>query len=152
MKQRVYIDTSVIGGCFDKEFQRSSLDLIDQINSKIRIGVISDITINEIFHAPDLIKEYFIKLKENFIILKSNSEVEKLASLYLEEKIVNTKYRNDCLHIAYATVYGIDMLVSWNFKHIVNYEKIINFNSVNLKNGYKPLQIYSPLEAIKQHE
>lgn len=77
--------------------------------------------------------------------------MEKLASLYLEERIVNIKYRNDCLHIAYATVYEIDMLVSWNFKHIVNYEKIINFNSVNLKNGYKPLQIYSPLEAIKQY-
>lgn len=128
-----------------------SLALIEQIISGIRVGVVSDITIKEIEEAPVFVKSYFEGIKGSLVILRSNQEVEKLASLYLEEGIIGYTYRNDCLHIAYATVHEIDMLVSWNFKHIVNYEKIINFNAVNLKNGYKPLQIFSPMEAIKQN-
>jgi len=75
-----------------------------------------------------------------------------LADLYLTEGIVSHKFRNNCLHIALAAFYNIDLLVSWNFIHIVNFDKIIKFNSVNLKNGYKTLQIYSPREVVFQDD
>ncbi|MBK8553994.1 MAG: PIN domain protein [Ignavibacteria bacterium] len=151
-KTKIYLDTSVIGGCFDEEFSEDSIHLIEQIITGDRIGVISDITENEVSKAPAKVRDHFDSYKQILEILKTNSQVEDLAGIYLKEKIVNEKFRNDCLHIAYSTVFQIDLLVSWNFRHIVNYDKIIRFNSVNLKNGYQPLQIYSPREVIKQND
>ena len=52
------------------------------------------------------------------------------------------------LHIALATVADVDVVVSWNFRHVVRFEKIRRiFNAVNLELGYKPIQIYSPREV-----
>ena len=77
-----------------------------------------------------------------------NEEVVLLANKYLEEGIIGEKYRSDCQHIAIATIFNIDVLVSWNFKHIVNLNKIKQFNSINLREGYKELEIRSPKELI----
>ncbi len=144
---KIYLDTSVIGGCFDKEFMVDSRKLINQIEKELRIGVISEITEAELKLAPEKVRNHFESYREMLKVLKITSEVEELAELYLKDKIVSSKYRSDSLHIACSTVYKVDLLVSWNFKHIVNYDKIIKFNSVNLKNGYLPLQIYSPKEV-----
>jgi hypothetical protein len=67
----------------------------------------------------------------------------------MDQKIVSQKYYGDALHIAIATVIGVDVLVSWNFKHIVNLDKIKLFNSVNLKEGYSILEIRTPREVIE---
>jgi hypothetical protein len=67
----------------------------------------------------------------------------------MEEKIVSERYYSDALHIAVATVIGIDVLVSWNFKHIVNLDKIKLFNSVNLREGYSVLEIRTPREVVE---
>lgn len=146
----IYLDTSVIGGCFDEEFAADSLQLIEQIINGIKTVVVSDITENEIKNAPVEIKDHYDSYKHILYKLSGNSEVEFLADQYLEEEIVSGKFRNDCLHIAFGTVFEIDILVSWNFKHIVNYDKISNFNSVNLKNGYKTLLISSPKEVLNK--
>ena len=71
-----------------------------------------------------------------------------LTQKYMDEKIISEQYRNDALHIAIATISGVDVLVSWNFKHIVNLNKIKLFNSVNLKEGYNLLEIRTPLEVL----
>lgn len=65
-----------------------------------------------------------------------------------ERSILNQRFMNDMLHIALATIAEVDVLVSWNFKHIVRLDKIRLFNSVNLEQGYKMLNIYSPREVI----
>src|SRR6187402_1848948 len=145
-KIKVYLDTSVIGGCFDKELISDSIILIDEIKNGIRKGVVSDITDKEIQKAPLKVVDFYNNFKEKLEVLIIKDQIEVLAELYLKEKIISQKYRNDCLHIAYATIYEIDVLVSWNFKHIVNFDKIIKFNRVNLENGYKSLSIYSPKE------
>jgi len=132
-KLKVYLDTSVIGGCFDDEFKGDSKKLIKQIQQDLRIGVISEITLAEIKDAPFEVRNYFEKFNDKLLTLKITHEVEELASLYLKDKIVGPKFINDCLHIAVATVYDVELLASWNFKHIVNYDKIIRFNSVNFK-------------------
>jgi len=85
-------------------------------------------------------------------VLKITEEIRSLAKLYIKEKVVTQKYYGDALHIACATVNQIDVLVSWNFTHIVNFNRILLYNSVNLKQGYRSIQIYSPREVLEQHE
>jgi hypothetical protein len=78
--------------------------------------------------------------------------VIRLADIYQQRKILTPKFYDDGLHIALATSAEVDLLVSWNFKHIVHYEKIRLFNAVHLALGYKPLQIYSPREVTHYGE
>ena len=79
-------------------------------------------------------------------------EAVTLAKQYVEEKVVGKTSYEDCLHIAMATIYKADYLASWNFKHIVNLERIKGYNAVNLKNGYKTLEIRNPKELINYGE
>ena len=80
-------------------------------------------------------------------ILELSSEAIELADAYLNHGILTPNYRNDARHIALATVAGADVLVSWNFKHVVHFEKIQKFNAVNIEMGYKPILIFSPREV-----
>jgi hypothetical protein len=81
-------------------------------------------------------------------ILSYTDEVANLAQNYLDENILTENYEEDAFHIAFATVYNVDVLISWNFKHIVNFSRINQFNAVNSKQGYKPLEIRSPRELF----
>ena len=76
-----------------------------------------------------------------------SAEAVELADAYLNHNVLTQNYRDDARHIAIATVAGADLLVSWNFKHIVHFEKIQRFNAVNIEMGYKPILIYSPREV-----
>ena len=80
-----------------------------------------------------------------------DSNVEMLTDAYLGHKILTQKFKNDMVHIALATVHNADILVSWNFKHIVHFDKIAKFNAVNLEYGYRQLTIHSPRE-VTTHE
>lgn len=144
-KTKIYVDSSVIGGCFDPEFSYWSNGLFEDFKLGIFIPVISEIVIAEIAQAPDqVIQKYAELLDYNLTILELNYEVIDLANSYISKKILSENYIDDARHIAFATVFEVDVLVSWNFKHIVHYDKIRMFNSVNLENGYKPISIYSP--------
>lgn len=152
-KLRIYIDTSVIGGCFDEEFRKWSLGLFDDFKNNIFRPVISRITSFEINKgAPDFVKEKYSELLNfNVEILENTEEADKLSGLYIKRHILSSNYMEDALHIAIATVAEVDILVSWNFKHIVHFDKINQFNAVNLENGYKQIQIFSPRE-VTSHE
>lgn len=146
--QRVYLDTSVIGGCFDIEFSKWSNALFDDFKNKIYIPIISDLVEAEIQDAPKKVRDQLYNLLEmGCENLKVNSEALSLANQYQERKILTPKFFDDGLHIAVATINKIDILVSWNFKHIVHFNKIHLFNAVNLEMGYKPIDIYSPREV-----
>ncbi len=80
-------------------------------------------------------------------MLNVSNEIRELAEKYIERKIISKKFFDDATHIALATVANVDLLVSWNFKHIVHFEKIRLFNSVNLELGYGEIKIYSPREV-----
>ncbi len=150
MKQKVYIDTSVIGGCFDSEFEEWSNRLFDDFKSGKRIAVISDITLDELSDAPERVQENFRKIPEdNLEILISDNESRKLADLYILEGAVSKKFYEDALHIAISTINQVSVLASWNFKHIVNLDRIRLYNAVNLKNGYTMLEIRNPREILK---
>lgn len=72
--------------------------------------------------------------------------------MYVTENVVGKTSFSDCVHIATATIYKADILVSWNFKHIVNVYKIRGYNSVNIRSNYLLLEIRSPKEILKYED
>jgi len=146
--QRTYIDTSVIGGCLDPEFAVWSNGLLSDFGAGRLKPVVSSIVTAEIANAHEAIqRQYaeFLALEPE--ILEVSLEAIALADVYQRRRILTAKYYDDSLHIAVATVAEVDVLVSWNFRHIVHFNKIRQFNAVNLAMGYKPLQIFSPREV-----
>ena len=153
MKQRIYADTSVLGGILDKEFKEWSIKLLEEFQLGKSILVLSDITLQELEGAPDKIHEKLSKIPdENIEKLKINNDAKSLAQEYLKEGVVTEKYIVDAQHIAIASVFKVDLVVSWNFKHILNYKKIRLYNGVNLKNGYPLIEIRSPREVVDERE
>jgi len=146
--QRVYVDTSVIGGCFDTEFAPWSNGLFEDFRVCTLAPVVSVIVAAEILPAPENVRaKYGELLGFGAEVLSVNDEVRDLAAAYAQRRILPPKFSNDGLHIALATVAGLDLLVSWNFAHIVHFDKIRLFNAVNLEAGYKPISIHSPREV-----
>jgi predicted nucleic acid-binding protein len=153
MKQRIYIDTSVFGGYFDEEFMEHTIPLFDRIYSGEYVVLYSTVTQEELENAPEKIKDLVKKIKvEQTEFIETTDEAIDLASEYILEKVVGKTSFADCLHIALATINRADFLISWNFKHIVNIERIRGYNSINIKNGYKQLEIRSPREFSKYED
>ena len=148
-KLRIYVDTSVIGGCFDIEFEKESNQLIQMAEEGKAVLLISDELVAEIQYAPDEVQDKLFYLNNNcFERLETADEAIALHNAYLKAKILGKASESDALHVANATVAKADMIVSWNFKHIVHYDKIRGFNSVNMKEGYGMIAIYSPKEVV----
>jgi len=154
MAYRVYIDTSVIGGCFDEEFKTWSNLLVKELLSGQKVAIISDITIDEIQEAPKSVQEKLDEIMKSEFkeLIAAEQETRELAEFYISEGTVSEKFFEDALHIALATINKATVLASWNFKHIVNLERIRQYNAVNLKNGYSLLEIRSPREIVKFEE
>jgi len=113
------------------------------------ICVYSDLTEYELENAPEKIKSHFLNIdKKTKEFVEITEEINQLAEEYVREKVVGETSIDDCRHIACATIYQVDYLISWNFKHIVNVFRIRGYNSINLKNGYMQLDIRSPKEII----
>ncbi|MGA2296479.1 MAG: PIN domain protein [FCB group bacterium] len=149
-KQRIYIDTSVIGGCFDDEFAEWSNKLFELIKSGEVIAIISEVTTTEIEPAPISIKNKLKELPDKYVeFIERTEEAEYLASKYIDNNAISVKFQEDALHIATATFYKVNVLVSWNFKHIVNLRRIMLYNAVNLIFGYTNLEIRSPREVLE---
>jgi hypothetical protein len=151
--QRVYVDTSVLGGCFDAEFGRWSNALVDDFRAGRLTLVVSELVIAEVADAPMEIRELLTGLMDlGPEIVAVSQEALTLADAYQEHGILTPKFYADGMHIAVATIAEVDLLVSWNFRHIVRYDKIRLFTAVNLERGYKPLAIYSPMEVASHDE
>lgn len=145
---RIYIDTSVLGGCFDAEFALWSNALARDFRAGRLIPVLSDVTAAEVADAPPAVRD----LHQEMLLLAGGvlnvtPEVVALVAGYEAKKILPAKFAADMTHIALATLSKVDALVSWNFKHIVRLEKIRLFNAVNVELGYQVLSIRSPREV-----
>ncbi len=152
-KKRIYIDTSVIGGCFDEEFAEWSNLLFQEFFEGKKIAVISITNLKELEGAPEKVKAKLKEIKDNFIeIIEITEEIIELSELYISSGVLKPKSKEDALHIAAATISNVDVIVSWNFKHIVNIDKIAKYNSINLFKGYKFIDIRTPLEVITYEE
>jgi hypothetical protein len=101
----------------------------------------------ELLRAPAFVRELLASIPSEYIEhLRLTSEAIELADGYIEAKVVGKTSRADCQHIAMATLSNADVLVSWNFKHIVNLDRIRGYNSVNHRFGYKMIEIRTPKE------
>ncbi|MEO6734407.1 MAG: hypothetical protein ABIN01_24515 [Ferruginibacter sp.] len=153
MIQRFYFDTSVFGGVYDIEFDEVSRQLFEKVKLGQVICVYSDLTEGELFDAPERVRNFFRGLpKENLQLVKMTDEAIYLAKSYIDEKVVGKTSFDDCVHIALATMHKVDILVSWNFKHIVNIYRIRGYNAVNLRLGYQTLEIRSPKDIINYED
>ena len=150
MRQRIYIDTSVIGGYYDVEFEAATQQLFKRIAGKEFEVYFSEVNETELANAPQRVKEVINLIPADcFYNIEMTDEVKTLALSYIKAKALGKASRNDAYHIALASVNRIDCLISWNFKHIVNYDKIKMFNAVNMHFGYPLIDIRSPLEFLK---
>ncbi len=153
MKQRIYIDTSVFGGHFDIEFAEHTIPLFKRLRNNEFTLLYSIVTQDELANAPQNVKDLVKNIKiVNTEFLETTIEAIELASEYISEKVVGQTSYADCLHIALATINRADFLISWNFKHIVNVQRIRGYNAINIKNGYKQLEIRSPREFEKYED
>lgn len=150
MIKRVYIDNSVIGGLHDAEFAESTEKLFHEFRMGLYIPVISNITFEEIKGAPGAVIQTLDNIALISDIVEVTEEAVTLSSVYLKEGRFSRRQFTDTLHIAVATVNRTDILVSWNFRDIVNLNKIVIYNSVNLKLGYPLIEIRNPREIIHE--
>jgi hypothetical protein len=149
MKPRIYIDTSVIGGCLDVEFSVSSQALMQAFVKAKSKAIISDLMVLELENAPLEVRKILDEIpdenRENVLLTAAAAD---LANEYITAGAIGPGMKADAQHIAIASVERVDLLVSWNFKHIVNIRRIHAYNSVNLRLGYPVLEIRSPLEVL----
>jgi len=111
--------------------------------------VLSAHTIRELQGAREAVREWVIKVpKENTILLADSQEAFELADTYVARGVVGPGARSDALHVALAVVGRVDVLVSWNFRHLVNLTRIRLFQAVNLERGYGLIEIRSPKEVL----
>lgn len=124
--------------------------LFEEFRYGKKIAVISDITLDELSLARTEVQKHLDSIPpENKEYVLSDEHSEELAEQYIKEKAVTSKSHEDALHIAIATIHKVDVLVSWNFKHIVNLDRIRKYNAVNLMCGYSMLEIRNPREILK---
>ncbi len=145
---RIYLDSSVIGGCHDVGFDEDSRRVIDGVHRGKAILLTSEVVVREISTAPQPVQDVLAGIPPASVeIVTLTEEVLALRSAYLVAKILGKKSIDDATHVAAATVARADAIVSWNFKHIVRLDKMKAYNQVNLANGYGILTIVTPREV-----
>ncbi len=149
---RVYADTSVFGGVHDDEFKEPSLTFFAQVRSRQFILVTSAVVQDEIMAAPLAVRRFFDEMLGFAEVTEVSASALNLRDAYLQAKIVATKHSDDALHVAVATVAGCTLIVSWNFQHIVHFQKIPLYNAMNTLGGYQQIAIFSPREVIRYED
>lgn len=148
-KPLIYLDNSVIGGYHDEIFTEDTRAFFRRIENGEFHVYYSDINDTELYLAPQHIQDVKSKIPSDCLTLvELDAESKKLGEHYIEEGILTIRSLNDAYHIAIASVNRLDLLVSWNFKHIVNYDKIRLFNASNRQLGYPEIDIRTPQELI----
>ena len=151
---RIYLETSVFNFVFADDAPDKKADTL-KLFEEIKAGKYEPFT--SVHVVEELKRDKTSKRGKmqnliddfNITVLKSTVDIEKLADVYIAEKMIPSKYADDALHIATASVAGLDIIASWNFKHIVKVKTITLTESINLKYGYKRILINSPTEVIE---
>lgn len=149
---RIYSDTTVFGGIVDSEFVEASSLFFQRIQEGRFTLVLSGLIQQEIARGPQIVQNLLDSCLRTAEIVDITIEALELQRAYIDAGYVRAKSHNDALHVALATVNRCSIIVSWNFRDIVNYRKIPLYNAINAINGFGNIAIYSPLEVIKDDE
>ena len=152
--KRVYVETSVISGMFDKnDHPIKSQPFWDAVNKgEVRV-VLSDVLVNELKQSPDNVREFYRQIPESQIErIVSTPMSNTLAGRYIKAGILTPNHLTDCKHVALAMLACVDVLVSWNTKHIVNKNRIRFFNAVSIGFGCDAIKILTPNNFIQRGE
>lgn len=159
-KLRIYLDTSVINFVFADDapdFQAATVDFFERHAESFEL-LISDVVLLEIQRDPDIAHrtKLFQVVANHAVELLSSDQretVEALAMLYIERGVIPRKKVEDAQHVAYATIYQADILLSWNFKHLANVNREAKILAINHDAGYTyPLRLLSPLEVLDESD
>ena len=144
-KMRVYIDASVFGGYYDEEFEEGTKAFFTALLAGQAAALISDTLVGELADAPTRVQDLLERvLAGDCERLGLSDQTEELRDAYLAARVLTPKWADDALHVAHATSARADVIVSWNFKHLVNPARIRGFNAVNAAQGYGPVVIMTP--------
>ena len=150
---RIYVDTSVVGGCHDDEFLESSQELFDRFRNGSAVLVHSVLLRRELVRAPRAVRETIEQLPDEAKEITSLTEdAVRLADAYIEAGAIESEFRSVARHIALATCAEVDILASWGFRHMVNRDRIKAYNRVNLRMGRTELRILHPVEIERARQ
>ncbi len=144
------MDTSVFGGVHDAEFHVASERFFAAVRSGTIVIMVSPATTIEIGNSPEAVQDVFGRHAPFMEPVENTAEAARLADAYLAAKVVRRAARVDALHVATAFVAHADVLVSWNFRDIVQLNRVRGFHAVNLAHGYPLIEIRSPLEVLDE--
>jgi predicted nucleic acid-binding protein len=152
-KLKLYLDTSVLNFYYADDSPEEKIitqELFREIKDGSYTAYISSIVLEEVSRASKQKQKELLSLIDEFglIAFEIDEEIENLAGLYIKHNIIPQKYEGDAVHIAVAVVNALDVIVSWNFEHIVKLKTKIHVNGINKMEGYKEIEIYSPMEVI----
>ena len=156
-KQKLYLDTTIINFALDDEISVHERDITQVLCSQIKQSkykaFVSDVVMQELLNTPNEIKRQKLLDCAKSLVLEQplalTDEIHVLADKYISEKIIPVKYRDDALHIAICTVNDIDVLVSWNFEHLVKHKTRMEVFGINMLLGYKIIDLCTPQEVIE---
>jgi len=148
MIKKVYVDSSIIGGVFDAEFAEHSKKLLREFQAGLYVPVVSVLTEEEMKEAPSFVRQTFQDMRKYSRFIQLTDDAVALSKQYMKDGKFTRRMLVDTLHIAIASVNKIDILVSWNFRDIVNLNKIVIYNAVNIKSGYPVVEIRNPREIL----
>ena len=153
---KMYIETTIFNYYFDKEREAypDTVKLFEEIKTGKYEPYTSEYVTNELAKAPIEKQKLMLKLIDecNIILIKASPDAERLANVYVQEKIIPIKYITYALHIAAASIRSLDFIVSLNFRHIVKRKTILMTEVVNVREGYKKVGIFSPMEVVEHEE
>ena len=144
---RIYVDTSVIGGCHDEEFRDVSQALMDLFRNRSAVLVHSELLRRELLGAPQAVRDTLDQLPDEAKEwVDVSDEAASLADAYIDAGAIGRTNRADARHVALATCARVDVLASWNFRHMVSRERFRAYNEVNRRMGHAEVRILTPEE------
>ena len=155
-RPRIYLETTIFNHYFDtdREAHAATVKLFDEIKAGLYEAYTSAYVLEELEKAQEPKKSNMLALisGNGITILDDKEEIRRLGDMYVDESVIPAKYRYDGLHIACATVYGLDYVFSLNFKHINKLKTKTMTSNINIRTGYHPVTILSPLEVVSDDE
>ena len=153
-KQKIYIETTLFNFYVDEsrgDAHRDTVRLFKEIADGKYAAFTSDYVVDELRKASTEKSAKMLSLltEYNIPVLSMSDEADRLADIYVAEGVIPQRYHTDGLHIAIATVNDLDMIISMNFEHIVKRKTIKMTGHINTMNGYRAIEIYSPMEVIE---